>query len=172
MRGIVTIFWKESERDHLDDSFRRIRDDLDKMKGVRKMTYSCSATMTLYTTEQRMDRLVTWYHWHQHWLYGSSHPIKLPDAMPLNQASAARVPPVRNNYSAQVGNIADYQNDYGYMELFHPCAGRSDDDSNDETPEDTVSYADDGLSPTEEFSPSGSDTSSLSSDTEPFDGEV
>ena len=36
VRCIVSIYWKETERDQREDNFRRIRDDLVNVAGARK----------------------------------------------------------------------------------------------------------------------------------------
>ena len=148
-----------------------MREDLGNVDGARKMTYSCSATMTLYSTEQCMGRLETWYHWRQHWIYGASPPIKLPDDMPLNQPVFPGVPSFRSNGGARGGEISDFQNDYGYMELFETRGTSSDDEEEGGMSGHDEGDTDDGLSPTEDFAASDSETSEISSDTEPFTGE-
>ena len=135
------------------------------------MTYSCSATMTLYTTEQCMSRLENWYHWHQHWVYGATPPLKLPDAMPLNQPRVRGVPPSQSNGGSRDIAISHFQDDYGYMGLFDTCVASTDEEGGVEMPDDSEAGADDGGSITEDFPETESETSELSSDTEPFHGE-
>ena len=81
-RGIISIYWKESERDDLIGKFLLARETLSKKKGNRLLTYSCSATLSVYSREQCVDRLINWYHWHRSWVYDKEPPITLPTAMP------------------------------------------------------------------------------------------
>ena len=171
-RGIVTIFWKESEREQHEEDFRRIRSELDKVEGARKMALSCSATMTLYTSEQCAERLLSWYHWHQHWVYGTTPSVKLPAAMPLNQSAPHRRAPLQGTSGVQSPVDPDFHDGYGYMELFTGEREENHDKEDHVVFSDSGSDGGDDLSITADFSEPNSDTSSMSSDTEPFEGEA
>ena len=145
-----------------------MREDLGNVDGARKMTYSCSATMTLYSTAQCIGRLETWCHWPQHWIYGTSTAIKLPDAMPLNQPVVNGRPPLRRYGDSWGCHQSDCHNDYGYVELFRPSTSRIDDEDGGDFPVHPESAADEDLSPIVDFAESCSGASEISSDAEPF----
>ena len=82
-RGVVTLFWKEKERDDNEEEFISICDVINKKPGNRRMTMSCSATMAIYDASKVVSRLFLWYSWHEHWLYGTQPTVRLPASMPL-----------------------------------------------------------------------------------------
>ena len=82
-RGVVTLYWKENERDDLAEDFAYACEQIARNPNARKLNYSCSATMAIYSEEQILSRLTTWCLWHQHWIYQTPCTAVLPIAMPL-----------------------------------------------------------------------------------------
>ena len=87
-RGIVTLYWRGNERDEREDEFRVICNELAAIPTNRRVNYSCSATIALYTDEQCVQRLHMWAEWHQLWVYGVKQSIPSPPSMPLPGDSA------------------------------------------------------------------------------------
>ena len=135
------------------------------------MTYSCSATMTLYITAQCMCRIETWYRWNQHWIYGTSTAIKLPDAIPPDRPVVNGMHQLRRYGDSRGGRQSDFHSDYGYVELFRPRTSHVDDENGGDLSFHPESAADEDLPPIVDFAEFPSDASEISSDAEPSVGE-
>ena len=64
--------------------------EIAKVPNSRVMCLSCSATMSMYTPEQCVERLEMWCQWHEHWIYDTVPTVGLPNAMPIR----CSIPPV------------------------------------------------------------------------------
>ena len=87
---IITVHWKESERDEHAEKLHAVRLKIARTPNARAMSMSCSATMAIYSTDQCLERLDMWRQWHEHWAHDTIPTANPPSAMPARVG----IPPV------------------------------------------------------------------------------
>ena len=88
-RGVLTLYWEETEKDEREDTFRAICNAIVNIPNARRLNYTCCATLALYADEQCAQRLQMWSDWHQHWVYSAQPSMPFPPSMPCS----ANIPP-------------------------------------------------------------------------------
>ena len=166
IRGVVTLHWKENEKDDHIGKFLLAREALEKRKTTRVLTYSCSATLSMYTREQCITRLMMWSQWHENWVYGAVPTVRLTEAMPLRPGTGTPKP---GDAQQEVGEAYGHYGPANQREpddLFEVCATFSEGEELNSVTDPLPEQTSDLSSKTSLFSNEGSDTDSAGSDTE------